>query len=149
MEKTYLFILDDNGKRKATFLKGIHGKDLEALQAKADAEYPGDTQLVGEGEEYFNQFAQGKIYIHGEFVDEPPYVPSPEEVLAAAKTEKLSALRQLLTATDYKAIKFAEGAMTAAEFEPVRLQRQAWREAYNTIEAADNIAAVNAVTWEE
>ena len=68
MEKTYLFILDDSGKRKATFLLGIHGSALEELQAKADAEYPGDFQLVGYGEEYFNNFAQGMIYVNGEFV---------------------------------------------------------------------------------
>ena len=149
MEKTYLFILDDNGKRKATFLKGIHGKDLEALQAKADAEYPGATQLVGYGEDYFNQFAQGKIYVRGEFVDEPPYVPTEAELLAAAKSTKLAELQQLLSSTDYKAIKFAEGAMTAQEFEPVRLQRQAWRAAYNDIEAAQTVAEVEGITWEE
>ena len=149
MEKTYLFILDENGKRQATFLKGIHGKDLEALQAKANEEYPGAAQLVGYGEDYFNQFAQGKIYVRGEFVDEPPYVPTEAELLAAAKSTKLAELQQLLSSTDYKAIKFAEGAMTAQEFEPVRLQRQAWRAAYNAIEAAQTVAEVEGINWEE
>ena len=148
-EKTYLFILDENGKRQATFLKGIHGKDLEALQAKAAAEYPGATQLVGKGEEYFNQFAQGKLYVNGQFVDEPPYVPTEAELLAAAKSTKLAELQQMLGSTDYKAIKFAEGAMTAQEFEPVRTQRQAWRVAYNAIEAALTVAEVEGITWEE
>ena len=90
--KTYLFILDTNGSRKATFLKGIHGKTLEELRAKANTEYPGDTQLVGEGEEYFNQFAQGKIYVNGQFVDEPPYVPPLDDV-KAAKIAELKAVR--------------------------------------------------------
>lgn len=89
MEKTYLFILDDSGKRKATFLLGIHGSTLEELQAKADAEYPGDTQLVGYGEEYFNQFAQGKIYVNGQFVDPPPVVPDLDEV----KTVKIAGFK--------------------------------------------------------
>lgn len=92
MEKTYLFILDDSGKRKATFLLGIHGSTLEELQAKADAEYPGDTQLVGYGEEYFNNFAQGMIYVNGEFVPEPPYVPPLEDV-QAAKIAELKTIR--------------------------------------------------------
>lgn len=92
MEKTYLFILDDSGKRKATFLQGIHGSTLEELQAKADAEYPGDTQLVGYGEEYFNNFAQGMIYVNGEFVPEPPYVPPLEDV-QAAKIAELKTVR--------------------------------------------------------
>jgi len=148
-EKTYLFILDENGKRQATFLKGIHGKELEDLQAKADAEYPGATQLVGYGEDYFNQFAQGKIYVRGEFVDEPPYVPTEAELLAAAKAEKLSALQQLLNNSDYKAIKFAEGALTAQEYEPTKVKRQAWRDAYNNVEAAKTLEAVNAITWPE
>lgn len=148
MEKTYLFILDENGKRQATFLKGIHEKDLEALQAKAAAEYPGATQLVGKGEEYFNQFAQGKLYVNGQFVDEPPYVPTEAELLASAKNQKLAELRKLLSDTDYKAIKFAEGAMTAQEFEPVRLKRQAWRDSYNAIEEAQTVAEVEGITWE-
>ena len=92
MEKTYLFILDDSGKRKATFLLGIHGSTLEELQAKADAEYPGDFQLVGYGEEYFNNFAQGMIYVNGEFVPEPPYVPPLEDV-QAAKIAELKTIR--------------------------------------------------------
>lgn len=92
MEKTYLFILDDSGKRKATFLKGIHGKTLEDLQAKADAEYPGDTQLVGEGEDYFNEFAQGKIYVNGRFIPEPPYIPPLADV-QAAKISELKGVR--------------------------------------------------------
>ena len=92
MEKTYLFILETTGKRKATFLKGIHGKTLEELREKANTEYPGDTQLVGEGEEYFNQFAQGKIYVNGQFVDEPPYVPPLADV-QAAKIAELKSVR--------------------------------------------------------
>ncbi len=87
MEKTYLFILDDSGKRKATFLLGVHGSTLEELQAKADAEYPDDFQLVGYGEEYFNNFAQGMIYVNGEFVPEPPYVPPLEDVKATKISE--------------------------------------------------------------
>ena len=54
MEK-YLFILDENGKRKATFLKGIHGKTMAALVKKAEAEYPGSTYLKGD-DSFFNEF---------------------------------------------------------------------------------------------
>ena len=43
------------------------GKHLEALIAKAEAEYPGKFYLQGD-DEYFNQFAQGKIYVNGQFV---------------------------------------------------------------------------------
>lgn len=105
MEKTYLFILDDSGKRKATFLKGIHGKTLEDLQAKANAEYPGDTQLVGEGEEYFNEFAQGKIYVNGRFIPEPPYIPPLADVQAA----KISELKGIRDAKEVEPIRTEKG----------------------------------------
>lgn len=105
MEKTYLFILDDSGKRKATFLLGVHGSTLEELQAKADAEYPGDFQLVGYGEEYFNNFAQGMIYVNGEFVPEPPYVPPLEDVKAA----KISEFKTIRDAKEVEPIRTDKG----------------------------------------
>jgi len=105
MEKTYLFILDDSGKRKATFLKGAHGNTLEELQAKADAEYPGDFQLVGYGEDYFDKFVQGMIYVNGEFVPEPPYVPPLEDVQAA----KISELKGIRDAKEVEPIRTDKG----------------------------------------
>ena len=90
MKKTYLFILDE-GKRVATFLLGIHGKTIEALIAKAEAEYPGKTYLQGD-DSYFNEFAAGKIYVDGQFVDLPPYVPPLEDV-KAAKIAELKGIR--------------------------------------------------------
>lgn len=90
MKKTYLFILDE-GKRVATFLLGIHGKTIEALIAKAEKEYPGKTYLQGD-DSYFNEFAAGKIYVDGQFIDPPPYVP-PLSDLQAAKIAELKGIR--------------------------------------------------------
>ena len=90
MKKTYLFILDE-GKRVATFLLGIHGKTIEALIAKAEKEYPGKTYLQGD-DSFFNEFAAGKIYVDGQFVDPPPYVPPLEDV-KAAKIAELKGIR--------------------------------------------------------
>ena len=90
MKKTYLFILDE-GKRVATFLLGIHGKTIEALIAKAEKEYPGKTYLQGD-DSYFNEFAAGKIYVDGHFIDPPPYVP-PLENVQAAKIAELKGIR--------------------------------------------------------
>lgn len=85
MKNTYVFILDE-GKRVATFLLGIHGKTIEALIAKAEKEYPGKPYLQGD-DSYFNEFAAGKIYVDGHFIDPPPYVPPLEDVKAAKLTE--------------------------------------------------------------
>lgn len=91
MNNTYLFILDESGKRKATFLLGIHGKTMEKLMEKAQTEYPGDTYLQG-GDDYFNEFANNKIYVDDHFEDEPPYVPPLEDV-KAAKISELKGIR--------------------------------------------------------
>jgi hypothetical protein len=39
-----------------------------------------------------------------------------------------------LRATDYQAIKFAEGEMSAEEFMPVKLQRKEWRAQINALQ---------------
>ncbi len=44
-------------------------------------------------------------------------------------------LRRALAATDYQAIKFAEGALTKTDFAPIKKERAALRERYNQIEA--------------
>ena len=90
MKNTYVFILDE-GKRVATFLLGIHAKTIEALIAKAEAEYPGKTYLQGD-DSYFNEFAAGKIYVDGKFIDPPPYVPPLDDV-KAAKIAELKGIR--------------------------------------------------------
>lgn len=41
---------------------------------------------------------------------------------------RINELKSLLAKTDYKAIKYAEGELTAEEYEPIRQQRKAWRE---------------------
>ena len=43
-------------------------------------------------------------------------------------------LKQQLSETDYKAIKYAEGLMTDEEYEPIKLQRQEWRKEINELE---------------
>lgn len=50
--------------------------------------------------------------------------------------DQITTLKQNLTDTDYKAIKFAEGLLTAEEYEPTKVQRQAWRDEVNTLEAS-------------
>lgn len=56
---------------------------------------------------------------------------SQEENKAEARIAELKAN---LSATDYQAIKYAEGWMTAEEYAPIREQRQAWRDEINELE---------------
>ena len=43
-------------------------------------------------------------------------------------------LKEELNATDYKALKYAEGVLTDEEYQPVGIQRQAWRRRINELE---------------
>jgi len=47
----------------------------------------------------------------------------------------VNALRQLLTNTDYQAIKHSEGAISEVEYAETKAQRQAWREEINELES--------------
>lgn len=47
---------------------------------------------------------------------------------------QIMALKAELAASDYKAIKYAEGLITAEEYEPIKAERQAIREQINALE---------------
>ena len=48
--------------------------------------------------------------------------------------EQIAALKQQLTDTDYKAIKYAEGLISAEDYAETKAQRQAWRLKVNALE---------------
>lgn len=43
-------------------------------------------------------------------------------------------LKEQLSATDYKAIKFAEGLISVLDYEPIKAERQALRDRINELE---------------
>lgn len=47
---------------------------------------------------------------------------------------QIMALKESLSASDYKAIKYAEGLITAEEYEPIKAERQALRDRINELE---------------
>lgn len=51
-----------------------------------------------------------------------------------ALKKKVADLKRKLASTDYIAIKFAEGWITAEDYAPTKAQRQAWRDRINEIE---------------
>ena len=57
-----------------------------------------------------------------------------QDTQKAANAARIAELKQLLADSDYKALKFSDGALTAAEYEPIRAQRQAWRDEINALE---------------
>lgn len=47
---------------------------------------------------------------------------------------RIAELKSLLTSTDYQAIKYAEGWISAEDYSPIKAQRQAWRDEINKLE---------------
>jgi hypothetical protein len=76
-----------------------------------------------------------------------PIEPTDAEKLATAQDSKIAALQGLLKRTDYEAIKYAEGIITATQFANLKAAREAWRTAINTIQTCTTVAAVQAVAY--
>lgn len=56
---------------------------------------------------------------------------SAKEIMA----EEIEQCKAKLTATDYKAIKYAEGLISEADYAPIKAERQALRDRINELEA--------------
>ena len=54
--------------------------------------------------------------------------------IQAAQSLRMRTIKHLLSLSDYKAIKYAEGEISEEEFAPIREQRRAYREEYNRLE---------------
>ena len=52
---------------------------------------------------------------------------------------EINALEQLLSQSDYKAIKHSEGALSDEEFEPDRIKRQQFRDRINELQEQLNV----------
>lgn len=61
------------------------------------------------------------------FVEEAASVEIPKDL-------KIMQLKQKLSATDYQAIKYAEGWISEEEYAPIRAERQKWRDEINALE---------------
>lgn len=62
------------------------------------------------------------------------YFPYTEEELEKrANGKRIAELKALLAKTDYQAIKYAEGELTAEEYADTKAQRKAWRAEINAI----------------
>lgn len=78
----------------------------------------------------------GQPYIaeHDEVENILIYKPySQQEIKAIKNNNRIVELKQQLADTDYKAIKYAEGVLTKEEYEPIKKERQAWRDEINKL----------------
>ena len=58
------------------------------------------------------------------------------------KNDKINYYKDLLNKSDYKAIKYSEGLYTDEEYEPIKQEREQYREKINELE--EELAKINA-----
>lgn len=84
--------------------------------------------LVVDGKQIVNPTHE-QLIAEGWQVYEPP-TPSEDDLRLA----EIEDLKQQLASSDYKAIKFAEGWLTAEDYAPIKAQRQELRNRINELE---------------
>ena len=75
-----------------------------------------------------------KKYINGEYIEMTEEEIAEIEKQAPTAEQQILDLKQMLADTDYQAIKYAEGWITDEEYEPLKLQRQEWRDEINRLQ---------------
>lgn len=82
----YLILFDkETGERRASYAVGVHADTMEELREIVDntPEYDGLLRIEDDGA-IQNKTADGShLYLNGELIEKPPYVPTVEEVQAA------------------------------------------------------------------
>lgn len=105
----------------------------EVSHLEVDREYPNGGRNLKKVID-----VEGKPYIaaHTETENICIYIPYTEaELERIAANREIAELKAKLSETDYKAIKYAEGVITAEEYAETKAQRQAWRDRINELEA--------------
>ena len=95
-------------------------------------EYPNGGKDV---EKVIDVVGQPYIAEHDEVEDILVYKPySEQEIKVIKNNNRIIELKQKLQETDYKAIKYSEGELSAEEYAETKAQRRAWREEINKLE---------------
>ena len=95
-------------------------------------EYPNGGKDV---EKVIDVVGQPYIAEHDEVEDILVYKPySEQEIKVIENNNRIIELKQKLQETDYKAIKYSEGELSAEEYAETKKHRRAWREEINKLE---------------
>lgn len=92
--------------------------------------------LVADGLQIINPTKEMYEAAGYHYVAQVPQEPTEEEVAEMQRQARIAELKQLLAESDYKAIKYAEGWLTAEDYAATKAQRQAWRDEINELEGA-------------
>ena len=117
-----LFVAHHNA-REASEEVGHYEVIREYPNGGRDVKWVVDKPAVAAREEY------------DEYEDILVFIPYTEEELAKmAAQREIGELKQKLRNTDYQAIKYAEGMLSAEEYAEMKAQRQFWRDRINELE---------------
>lgn len=114
--------MEDDNMRELKYYKKLVREAKDGKQAK----YAYIADYTPRGEEITKEEWEA----HLNSVKHQPEL-SPREPLI----KEIKALKKSLAESDYKAIKFAEGVMSAEEYAPIKAERQAARDRINELEA--------------
>jgi hypothetical protein len=127
---------------------------LETVQIETTEAYRGyiketwDDELQDYVEEVIDEPYPPVMIDDGPQYDWVEITQTNAEKLRARKDTELAAIRQQLSGSDYKALKFVDGSLSAEEYEPYKQVRLTLRDKYNRIEAATSQAAITAIVAE-
>lgn len=93
---------------------------------------PAPKFLMVNGCQVWNPTAE--MYAEAGYLPYTPPTPSAEEMAEQQRLARIDELKTLLAESDYKAIKYAEGWITAEDYADTKAERQAWREEINRLE---------------
>lgn len=112
---------------KTTYPLGYFGcQDYPPIEGKGYEITQDEIDKLSKHELKWDYDAMGKSIL-------VPHDPT-EERKQTAYRARIAELKKLLMDSDYKAIKYAEGAISEAEYTITKAQRQAWRDEINTLE---------------
>lgn len=97
---------------------------------------PAPKFLMVNGCQVWNPTAQMYEAAGYHYVMQVQHEPTEEEVAEMQRQARIAELKQLLAESDYKAIKYAEGWLTAEDYAATKAERQAWRDEINELEGA-------------
>ena len=127
MENLFYKFIDDKRIEKAPIPLSISGKNIFTNDEKTYNEN-GYYKLVRED---YPQDTNSYTVVY-ELKDNAIYMTW--RIAEISTENKIYQLKESLANTDYQAIKYAEGWLTTEEYEPLRLQRQEWRDEINRLE---------------
>ena len=97
-----------------------------------------DKLIQVEDSVYEDLKAHKLMWSNGELVNNPDYEGYNEKLNKSKtiheKQSRVNELKQLLAESDYRAIKYFEGYYTDEQYEPYKVQRQAYRDEINRLE---------------